>query len=908
MAAELLIWWLVLQMFGLLAVPVAAFLFAALPDRGYAFSKSLGLLLVGYGAWLLAMLGLGGFGVPLVLLVLLVLAGLDVALLRRRWGLRFSPVELVSRLVAVLRRHWRGLLAYELLFAVALVGLAWMRAHSVGGGFVGPDPWGTERPMDFAFFNSIRYGSTLPPADPWLAGFSINYYYFGYLLMAMIAMFSGLEPSVAYNLSLAAIFALAALGVAGIVANLVALFARQRTPAAAQQDTQATRFWLPGWVRCYVLPMLGVVLVLLASNQAGALQVIVGDHRVVALDGPQLVQAVGGAFTSGGDTIELSQPVYTPRNDLGTFETLERGDRLQDFNWWWPSRALWDTYETTDPAAAADTERRYTITEFPFFSFWLGDMHPHVMALPFNLLALALALTTVVRSTLPRFGQGQAGWLDLLLTGVILGSLYTINSWDLPTYVLLYLGALLLLYARLAVPSEGIRWRHLAGQALLAVLALFLLFLPFHLTFQSLVGFKEPLIDVPILGRFSQILGLFLFDKSGLHTFLIIFGLFALPLVAFVTLLASRAPAAMHERAAQTEQPANQPDREQPAAAAGGGTPLRVGQSGQGAVLLAERAEPAPRRAIWDRVLSPWLPLGLLLVGLLVGFPLLALAGVAVVAFYQALQRATLSTERFVLLVVALGCAICFGTELVYIRDVFEGNSARMNTIFKFYYQVWLLWGTVTPFAIWWLLERAIQPGAVAERSRLLLIQRAAVGGVVALFVLFLAGSLVYPVLNLGDVAQEGVWRGLEGRTPREGTPAGQAATQWIRENVPPDAIVLEMVGPGGGSYSPAGHAGISASTGRPTLLGWVGHQNQWRGGDAVARAQLEPRRNNVERIYATTDPAEARDLLQMYDVRYVYVGQLERQAYSAESLAKFAQLGDPVFQQGEVTIYRIRP
>jgi len=89
-------------------------------------------------------------------------------------------------------------------------------------------------------------------------------------------------------------------------------------------------------------------------------------------------------------------------------------------------------------------------------------------------------------------------------------------------------------------------------------------------------------------------------------------------------------------------------------------------------------------------------------------------------------------------------------------------------------------------------------------------------------------------------------------------------------------------------------------------VIGWVGHEEQWRGGDAAARAELEPRKTDVELIYSTPDPAQARELLDKYDVRYVYVGELERQNYAQESLAKFDRIGQPVFQMDEVTIYAI--
>jgi len=143
------------------------------------------------------------------------------------------------------------------------------------------------------------------------------------------------------------------------------------------------------------------------------------------------------------DPLYLQHP-YQEWGAPNVTNVLTPTDMLANFNWWNPSRALWDT--SRDPG---DPTKFYAITEFPFFSFWLGDMHPHVMALPFGLLALALALQTSARPAAPMYAMGRRGWAELVLTGIVLGSLYTINSWDFPTYVLLFLGALLLLYVRL---------------------------------------------------------------------------------------------------------------------------------------------------------------------------------------------------------------------------------------------------------------------------------------------------------------------------------------------------------------------------------------------------------------------------------------------------------------------------
>ncbi len=925
MLTSILIWWLVVQALGLAGMPLARFLFRALPDRGYAFGKTLGLLLTGYLAWLLAMLGLAPFGRGLLVACALAVAGAGLLVQRRlptmpgaaSVGITAAPVrpalplpEARAALAGWLREHWRMIVAYEALFALALVFLALLRSYD--SGFTGPNPWGTERPMDYAFFNAIRRSVSFPPHDPWLSGYSINYYYFGYLLMAVVALFSGLDPAVAYNLSLALVFALTALGAAGIVVNLVGLangreqrtknkeqrtedrgprtgdrreITEEQEPATGspredggwriEDDTPAAKRSssilqppspIPGgrWVAA----LLAAVLVLFAGNQAGALQVIVGDERVVAMDGRQLASAVGQAL-AGQQQIVLPQPVRTSDGDFGTFYTFEHRDRVADFNWWWPSRAVWDDY-----TRRGDPNLHYTITEFPFFSFWLGDMHPHVMALPFGLLALALALQTLARPAAPPFAMGRRGWVELALTGIVLGSLYAINSWDLPTYVLLFLGALLLLYIRLGrleigdSPSESptsnlqspisrVWWRQYAAQAAMVLLAAAVLFGPFHLTFRSLVGGAAPLVDLPILATLTRTIGFVAWSRTPLHSFLIIFGLFLLPLVVYVFAQRGR-----------------------------GGEGERVGW------LEA-----------WVDGL-PWAVLGALIAGPLVGFALLALLPLALYAALLAAERAEQPATAFVLWAFALVCLICFGTEVVYIRDVFE---SRMNTIFKFYYQAWLIWGTLAGYAVYWLATRLRTKNKEprTKQRRAVFGSRILVLGSLVVFVALLTGALVFPWLTAGKAFREARQVGLAGVTPRQNTPAGAAAIEWLRGNAPADTVIVEAVN---GSYDTGslGFGGVSASTGLPAVLGWPGHEQQWRGGDPATLAQVGIREEDVRTLFSTTSIETARGLLHKYKVGFVYVGQAERETYPAEGLTKFDQLGTPVFQQDEVTIYEV--
>ena len=95
-----------------------------------------------------------------------------------------------------------------------------------------------------------------------------------------------------------------------------------------------------------------------------------------------------------------------------------------------------------------------TITEWPLFTLWLGDLHPHAVALPFLLSFAAIV---------GRFATGPG----LLLDAALFAALFSANPWDLP-------GALLLLGVG-AFVTRDLKTALLRSVATLAVSLPFLL-------------------------------------------------------------------------------------------------------------------------------------------------------------------------------------------------------------------------------------------------------------------------------------------------------------------------------------------------------------------------------------------------------------------------------------------------
>jgi uncharacterized membrane protein len=157
-----------------------------------------------------------------------------------------------------------------------------------------------------------------------------------------------------------------------------------------------------------------------------------------------------------------------------------------------------------------------------------------------------------------------------------------------------------------------------------------------------------------------------------------------------------------------------------------------------------------------------------------------------------------------------------------------------------------------------------------------------------------------------------GLWSRTNGFKPRQwaldGTsylkqhnPNEAAAIQWLREA--PLGIVAESIG---SSYS--AHARFATHSGQPTVLGWIGHEQQWRGGFE----EIGSREKDIATLYCGSSWPETRSILKQYDIRYIVVGKLERNTYEPfkRSCAtglneeKFIKYLTPVFQQGVISIY----
>jgi uncharacterized membrane protein len=155
------------------------------------------------------------------------------------------------------------LLTTEILFLLAFALMAFVRANNPEIFTAGGEKW-----METAFINAVLQSPRFPPHDPWLSGYAISYYYFGYVMTGMLAKFTSTSAGVAHNLMLSLIFALSAIGAYGILYNLLELRRRSKVEGQAEMFSGQPSV---------VAPLLAPFFLLIISNLEGFLHSL--HHR-----------------------------------------------------------------------------------------------------------------------------------------------------------------------------------------------------------------------------------------------------------------------------------------------------------------------------------------------------------------------------------------------------------------------------------------------------------------------------------------------------------------------------------------------------------------------------------------------------------------------------------------------------
>ncbi len=497
-----------------------------------------------------------------------------------------------------------------------------------------------------------------------------------------------------------------------------------------------------------------------------------------------------------GATISLLLLLFAG-NPVASVLAWANFDTPGSFDWFWKStRVIFDFIPGRNGP-------QQTIDEFPAFTFLLGDLHPHLMAMP-----LLLGVIYCSVSNLYRQNKSTLLGLPVLLLGILIGALYMTNSWDVPVALLVFL---------LSIVTIGMYAQVLMRFALSIILVAFTSLVtayPFIRHFDPPVSSQSfippPIEAIPVINIIGHYIGVVWWDHTDLLEFVkvwgwhIAFSLFVL--VCFTNML-------------------NRGDL---------------------------------------RILVPILLVSLIAVAF--GAHAMLLLPLIVATLILGYKSSSIGF-RYACFLSAVGWLLVLLPEFFYIRDVFED---RMNTVFKFYYQSWQIQsisvGCTTMFAL----------DVLRSRISRLTIMRVIVP-VMCTLVVFSVG---YSLTTFRARSLEGM-HGLDGTAfLNNEDPDMYQVVRWIRNNTNPSTVVLEATG---GSYT--NYSQVSTYAGRPTVLGWQGHELQWRLGQPDALRKLSERIEDVSRAYSGLDRNALLKLLRRYNVSYVVYGSLERQMQTEEGM-----------------------
>ena len=701
-----------------------------------------------------------------------------------------------SQIVSFIKENKILLISIEVVFMCVFLFWVFVRMYD-------PNISGTEKPMDFMILNSVITSSNnFPPPDLWFSGEVISYYYFGYWIFGMISKLSNISAPVSYNLSVATVASLSACSILGLISMLI-------------RENKGTI------KEALIVGIFAVFLAIFSSNL----------H--VVWEALTLIGVLGEGFLNWLSIDGLN-------NNLTGEWYLQGG--------WWRSTRIINFF---DNKIGLD----YTISEFPSFSLLLGDLHPHLMSIPF--LLLSLATVYMFKSTRLEVGNNYkfVNISRLLLITLIFGALGFINGWDLP----LMIGILFVFFIIFPFVKSMIMKQNFFEKQII--------YLPFIVIGALLIFYSHYFVNLATQIQFPPIMPVMI--SSRLIHFITIWGMF---LIIISPILLKNAVLLINDFSISDKQS-----------------------------VFGERN----RRNLFYLIILCVFGILFIFLSFVQGIiykeinflqiidngkivlPLFGLVLISTRTILKESKLETFSSEHFINGLLCISLTILLTVELFRLNDLF-GN--RMNTIFKSYYQVWILMSVISGYVIWSIFFKKENNYINAKILKMFI----AISLVLSIIIsTYYISSTIHSRSNgfQNKVNLNGV-KFLETYSPTD-----YRIISWVINNTESDDVVLEAVGR---DYTQSSL--ISTFSGRATVLGWPGHEHQWRG-DTIT---IETRKEDVSNIYTSNDIELRKRLIKQYNVKYVVIGNREIENYGKELTSVLIKLGDLVVNEDKIKLIKI--
>ncbi len=214
-------WWVTMTYIGILYIPLTTLVFPNFHDKGYLFSKAIGLAMTGYILWFLSSLHILKF-TPLNCVISVVIGLLlNLALLVIQFKKRAKDKSIQYAVFSWKSKDFDHIIFEELLFFGVFLLFTYIRGFK-------PEAYGTEKFMDYGFMTSMMRSEYMPPQDFWFSGTKLNYYYVGQFYATFLTKLSAVKVSLGYNLMLMMVGAFAFVLPYSIIFNVTRQFSKTR--------------------------------------------------------------------------------------------------------------------------------------------------------------------------------------------------------------------------------------------------------------------------------------------------------------------------------------------------------------------------------------------------------------------------------------------------------------------------------------------------------------------------------------------------------------------------------------------------------------------------------------------------------------------------------------------------------
>ena len=840
------IWWaFVLLLFGLVTLPLATKLWERFSSGGFFLSQPMGLIFTCLVLWTLGHMKLFRINI-----VCIILSALIVGVLC------YVPKTFRESLIRKAKSEGfvEAIFIEETAFLIIFVLMCYFK------GFL-PDINGQEKYMDYGFIMSMLRNDRLPASDMWLSGYSINYYYFGQYIWAVMIKITGIYSGTGYNLAMCSATAI---------------------PFAMSFS-------------------LGKFLVEAASEKGFTNNKIV--KYVAGLATGCAVSIWGNSHSFYYDQDSIGNGLLNIFSKLGI--DVGRTD-----NFFYPDSTRYIGWNPTVTTNGGD----YTIEEFPFYSYLVGDLHAHVISMMIVLLIAAIVLSMICSVKLPsskdkavRHGINNLTakgllkefdssiTLELVLCAVLLGCAQMTNYWDFLIYfVFCSMGCFVINIMRspkfttvggafffvanvLSILIVYLR----AGEqpALLVIFQALIMISSFMFCVVSPSSLPRTSFQMSFIFTVASITALTFntnFDmisnslgavknRSSLYQLFILWGTHVIISVTFMVIVfvtknyryvsSSKAKKKASSRVAGQE------------------------------VAAQEDAFTNPvQKFFGERNLIDIFSCGMTIVGLM----------------------------------------LLVAPEIFYVRDIYTGGYLRSNTMFKFTFAGFIILSITMIYGIIRLLWFVNKKGKYSTAFFVIAL----------VFAVLLTIPAHYTMVSLkqrcGELKRDR-YKTLDGTAYIDsytsyivnGTYTGNlksymAAVDWFNSNVDGSPVICEVYAD---SYTDG--CMISSYTGLPTVFGWQTHEWLWRFHGVVDeetdtlvsdpakdvwKLYITPRHNDVNTIYLSTYAPEVQEIIDKYQIEYIVIGEMERYKFGYDNSQTFSELGTEVFRYEDLVVFKVTP